>query len=652
VSPWVCLLLGVLTPHLVHGLQEPQRPQKQQRPQQPQEPQHPPQRVQPLPIPSTVVLKLEKGRRIVVDGALTEWPETVLPFAIDLVDTRRVSGSWMGAYNKELRQKDISGRVFLTWDAERLYIGAKVLDDWHRALGKKGARLSEIPPADNLIVTLDPDRNTRSLGPDEGRTEDQEFWLADVAGQGRRLVRWDRYRGTAGYVEGALFVLDRSNEAGVTTYEASIPWQAILPPGRKAESGLVMGAQFVLNDYDEPTDPMPQTRVGWTFGMGPVIDPGIFGTLMLVDRLDRGAPPAIPKASPVTGDPVPGPAYWVQFQKRLLELPPAWVTPATVDAATAGGMDRLKLLRELEHHLSLFPRVDFLEFQQRINRRMVRETAGIAQTGLPFFWHHVIKDLRRRLPPEPPVGHIRVFRLPQGGWYVRSAQANFAIDPAGYQVAPYIGPAIDFVLLTRPLELTKRNDRLLVEMASRKKLIFAHLPYHLPGVDAAKMALVMPGRHYHFGELALPGNSKSKGTGDGDRKPQTVPTITILVLGRKTAEGLSAPSVGYQIKWRDGSTLLHPGVCLDPSDVRSVAGPDVLLLSALHPQALALGKQIAARHTILDEVLEVASARGPQGRATLTEAIELQQGLRPLRSIILAPGESVDIRKQTGKREK
>ncbi|MHC4079396.1 MAG: hypothetical protein ACYST0_13255 [Planctomycetota bacterium] len=416
----------------------------------------------------------------------------------------------------------------------------------------------------------------------------------------------------------------------------------ILPPGRKARAGLDFDLQVVLNDYDEPTDPMPQTRVGWTFGMGPVIDPGIFGTVMLVEKFDPNNPSPMPKAKLLSGDPVPGPGYWVRFQQRLEERKPAWVEGATVDPAMAGGMERYKLLQELEHHLSVFPRVDFLEFQQRIHRRMTRECAGIAQTGVPFFWHHALKDLHRRLPPVPPAGHIRVFRLPQGGWFIRSAGANFAIDPSGYELAPYVGPGIEFVLLTRPLDQTKRNDRLLIQLAQRKKLILAHLPYHLPGVDAARMSLAVPGNYYRFGEVPLRGSKDQK-------KPETIPVVTVHVLGRKTKKGFSAPSAGYEVKWYDGTTLLHPGVSLDPSDMRSLREPDILLLSALHPRSLAMGRQVSAKLTILDEVLEVATAQGPQGRVTLSEAIKLQEGLRPLRSILLAPGESLDVKRPAGK---
>ena len=34
---------------------------------------------------------------------------------------------------------------------------------------------------------------------------------------------------------------------------------------------------FDLNDFDETTDGMAQTRIGWTFGLGPVVDPGLLG---------------------------------------------------------------------------------------------------------------------------------------------------------------------------------------------------------------------------------------------------------------------------------------------------------------------------------------------------------------------------------------
>ncbi len=621
-----CLIPGMLSVLLPQGegdkpVQKPARP-----------------RIKPMPIPGTVIVKLQEGKRIVVDGSLSEWPEDVEEGPVNLVDTRQVSGTWMGSYNQKLLHKDISGKVFLLWDEERLYVGAKVWDDWHRAMGKQRQRANEIPPADSLMLSIDPDRDTRSLGPDDGRREDREFWLADVEGQGRRLVLWDRYRGTARHADGAVLVITRANEIGITTYEAAIPWNEILPRGRKPKVGLDFDLQVVLNDFDEPTDPMPQTRVGWTFGMGPEIDPGIFGTVMLVEQFDRTQPPRIPKVKPLSGDPVPGPGYWVRFLERLRKQQPARVEAATVDAAMAGGMERFKLLQELEHHLSVFPRVDFLEFQQRVHRRMAREAAGIAKTGVPFFWHHALKDVRRRIPALPAAGYIRVFRLPQGGWFIRSPGANFVIDPAGYELAPLIGPGIDFVLLTRPLDQTKRNDRLLVELARRKKVIFSHLLYHLPGVDAAKMSLAVPGNHYRFGDVPLRG-------GKNQKQPKTVPVVTIHVVGHKTKEGLAPPSVGYELKWYDGTRLLHAGVSLDPTAARSLKGPDVLLLSALHPQAAALGKQVAAKLTILDEVLEVPTAPGPRSRVTLTEAIKLQQDLRPLRSTLLAPGESVDVKR-------
>ena len=46
-----------------------------------------------------------------------------------------------------------------------------------------------------------------------------------------------------------------------------------------------------MNDFDDLTDPMPQTRIGWTFGTAPKIDPSLYGTLVLV-----GMPPSGEKA--------------------------------------------------------------------------------------------------------------------------------------------------------------------------------------------------------------------------------------------------------------------------------------------------------------------------------------------------------------------
>jgi hypothetical protein len=61
--------------------------------------------------------------------------------------------------------------------------------------------LTEIPVADSVVLTFDPERDTRAATATiPGGAEDREFWLADEAG--REVVQWDRLRGTARVLDG------------------------------------------------------------------------------------------------------------------------------------------------------------------------------------------------------------------------------------------------------------------------------------------------------------------------------------------------------------------------------------------------------------------------------------------------------------------
>src|SRR5690606_7998722 len=134
-----------------------------------------------------------------------------------------------------------------------------------------------------------------------------------------------------------------------------------------------------------------------------------------------------------SGEAVAPVRHWVRFVEKLQQMPPVVLRDRTDPAATLG-LERLDALQALEHELAQFPRVDFLELQQRIHRRMVRETEGTAQNGLPFFWRHALRELLRRVDKEVPEKGYRLSRLPQGGWLVTSRAGRFAIDPAGQDV--------------------------------------------------------------------------------------------------------------------------------------------------------------------------------------------------------------------------
>ncbi len=583
-----------------------------------------PQQLQVLAVPRA--LAVHRGDvEIRVDGALLEWP--ALP-PLDLDHPLQLSGT--PVYGPEARAwagpGDLSGKAWILWDEEYFYFGGVVRDEWHRPLKEGHPSLDEVPPVDSIVLSFDIRRDTRAIGADEGRAEDREFWLADMdlEENSRKPILWDRFRGTARFIEtqGAAVDVGRNPELGLTTYEFRMPWKEILPSSIRPEPGMVFDLQVVIGDYDEITDPMPQTRAGWTFGSGPAIDPGLFGSVMLVRDFDQGADrfPEFPPAPELTGEPVPDPDYWHRFSEQLAAAPPAIFDGKSGPAQESGSYKRFQLLEELESHLARFPRADYLELLHRQHRRMPREVAGLSATGVPFYWRHVLADLIAAIAEPVPEHGFRLHRLPQGGFLIRSKEASFAIDPVGGELERLLWDQIGFVLLTQPLDMTRRSDQLLVRMAaaSPSRPVFSHVAYHLPTVMAQDMRLAVPGTTYEVSKLRV--------------KP----------LGRVAPDGKVFPSASYEVRWPDGTVL----VIAEPTFLEEFAPRepiDGLILSARHPRARIVGQRLRAGLTILDDLLSCSIMSGPLGRIRLSDGFKLQQQLLPYSSILLAPGESVDI---------
>lgn len=566
----------------------------------------------PLPVPRAIAERRGE-RRIDIDGSLIEWPK--IP-PIEMVDARQLSGTAQGAWRGP---SDLSAFVFMLWDDESLYVGATVQDDWHRALVGKGPSLTEIPACDSLVLTFDPGRDTRSLGPDQGRREDRVFWIGEEASH--QLVQWDVLRGTANQLEDGRQVVSHDKEKGLTTYEARIPWRQILPSGATAKSGLVFDLELVINDYDEATDPMPQTRVGWTFGCGPRVDPGVFGSVMLVDAAAAlEHMPEFPPRPPNATDPVPGPAHWRAVLAGLAAHP-AQIYDGSAAPGEAGGVARLRLLEDIDDQCELFPRVDWLELHHRINRRMVREVAGIEQTGLPWFWKAGLSDLARRAEEQPADATMRIFRLPMGGWLVRTNGKNFAIDPAGNDIARLLWGGMEFVLVTQPLDMTRRNDQLLLRMASDKppRPYLTHVVMHLPLIPMADESLVEPGKTY------------GQATG-----------VQVHALGHKVADGSVPYALPYLVELPGGLTLLIPGPSAEVGDLPTTP-VTAMVLSARNPHAAEISKHVQCNLIVLDDQFLPQTFPGVP-RVRLRDLFALQQAMLPKPSVLLAPGESWDLR--------
>ncbi|MBK8980452.1 MAG: hypothetical protein IPM29_31505 [Planctomycetes bacterium] len=579
-----------------------------------------PRAPEPLPIPRTLILR-RGDHRIDVDGNLQDWPE-LPPILVD--DLRQLSGTALGALRG---RDDLAARLFAMWDDDALYLAAVVLDDWHVRLTRQSPQQLEIPPADALTITIDPNRDTEGIGPDRGREDDVTIWLADVEDQGSKVIAWDTYRGSASFVEGAEARVGRDDERRTTIYELRLPWAEVLGNGRHPEPRTVFDVQFVFDDFDEPTDPMPQTRAGWNFGMGTRIDPGLFGSAMLADVTPDelgvgGFPmPAFPEPAPRTVPLPPAPEYWADLRRRLQATTPVVVERAVVDPSAAGGTERRDALQELERHLADFPRVDFLRFQMCVDRRMNRECAGIAAAGLPSFWDAVLTGMQPALEAPPPDTGYRLIRLPQGGWVVRSRTATFAIDPAGYGVDKSLDELVDFVLLTCAIDPSRRNDQLALRLlgGTPRRRILQHLATHLPAFSASDQVLVVPGNRIDIADL------------------------TVDVIGRKDADGHVSSTVGYWIRWPDGSDLVVSALELDETSRTPDDRVEALLLSPHHPRARIVAQRLQPDLVVLDDVLQCSVTPGSAGRVPLDAAWALQAGLRPLRSLLLAPGESQDV---------
>lgn len=580
-----------------------------QDPSGPAAPQAP--KVAPMLLPQIVVLP-RGARELQIDGSLLDWPE--LP-AVRMDDTRQVSGAAHGCYHGPA---DVSALAFFLWDADALYCSVAVKDDWHRALDAATMQLTEIPVADSILVSFDPERNTRGNGPDPGRQEDRSFWLADQAG--RDLVLWDRLRGTARSLEQAVgrVVVLHDKEQGITNYEARIPWSEVLPVGRKPAAGATIDVQIVVNDFDETTDSMPQTRIGLVFGCSPIVDPGLHASMMLVPdaKALQGVMPQFPPKPSTTEPPSPPPAYWQDLTARLLQHPPA-VYDGSTSAADSGGSRRLAVLEEIDAHCERFPRVDLLEYHQRIHRRMAREVAGLQARGLPWWWNERLQAVSKNAEDPVPARSMRLFRLPAGGWLVRSSTRNFVVDAAGADLAGWLWGGTEFCVLTQPLDIVRRNDQLLIRMLSAEppRAVFTHIAFHLPMVAMDRIPLAELGKSY----------GQPSGT-------------QVHALGKAQSDGMVPWSCSYRLELPDGPRLVLVGPTLRASDIEAHES-DLLILSPHNAEGPAIVAKVRPRLVLIDDVF-LGPSRADFPRQSLRDLHALQQALRPVPSLILAPGES------------
>ncbi|GDY01748.1 hypothetical protein LBMAG49_10770 [Planctomycetota bacterium] len=568
---------------------------------------NPPTKKTPMPVPLSVACQ-RSDRQIVIDGSLLDWPE--LP-AIELGDQRQLSGTAQNAWRGP---KDLAAVGFFMWDHDSLYFACTVKDDWHRALDAQ-TLMQEIPVADSILLSIDVDRNTRKLGRNRERIDDADFWLAQE--DSHKVMKWDRLRGSSNMLEKGRQVVVHDKESGITTYEMQIPWSDILAAGHAPAAGLVLDINIVVNDFDEGTDPLPQTRIGWTFGCADVIDPGLYGSVMLIDEpLLQSVMPEFP---PKLVGPAPlEAAYWDKIYRGFAAHPPVLHDGKDPPEST-GGIERLLLLEQLEREIADYPRIDFVELQARIHRRMSREVAGISLHGVPFFWLQGMLEVEEDAKQEPPAHSVRIFRLPQSGWGIRAPilTDSCLVDVAGMGIPDRLWGLGNFLLLTQPIDMTRRNDQLLLRLAASKdhRPFLSHIAFHLPFVDMKDMPLVEAGKSY-----VQPGGVK------------------VTALGHSLADGSVPLSFGYRVGFPGGPVIVFSGAALRTEDYTG-GKCDALVLSPTNLNALAIARIAEPSVVIIDEVF-MCSSLPNTARTSLALAHTLQKALLPLPSVLLGPAES------------
>jgi hypothetical protein len=201
-----------------------------------------------------VVVPLENvtplGRQAVtVDGTLDDL--TAQP-AIDLAaDGTVVMPSYGGA-------DDLSGDIWFTWDADHLYLSARVHDD----VAHQSETGANIWQGDSIQFAVTPGR--------PGEFADGYEYGVALTPSGPQVYRWSALEGAAGPVPDVDVAVSRDETAKDTIYELALPWSKLAPS--EAGDGM-LSVSMLVNDNDGSGR---KGYVEWGSGIGGSKDAALF----------------------------------------------------------------------------------------------------------------------------------------------------------------------------------------------------------------------------------------------------------------------------------------------------------------------------------------------------------------------------------------
>ncbi len=221
---------------------------------------------------------------VAIDGALDEWNLSSPAALCEASQIVRDLGQWTGP-------EDISLEIYLMYDTDNLYLGAKILDDTP-FMYREG-----FPPdmADSLVLFLSTDANAdparESYAPGDFRltlvVDDYYF----NTGIDRDMVANQCGFASVG-ADGDEQVLD-GYECAVMEIEGGYTFEAVIPfanfaneqiPALSPVPGMTVGVDFAMFDLDFPCPGVATARIQWCAGsMDADVNPSLWGALTFAE---------------------------------------------------------------------------------------------------------------------------------------------------------------------------------------------------------------------------------------------------------------------------------------------------------------------------------------------------------------------------------
>ncbi|MEK4473555.1 alpha/beta hydrolase fold domain-containing protein [Paenibacillus sp. FSL R7-0048] len=205
---------------------------------------------------SNVLLLPKLSPPVQIVGNLSDWGNQA-PF--DVKDVKIMG--WQG-------EQDLSAKGSLAWDADNLYLGVEVIDDYHA----QSASGDAIWSGDSIQIGI-------GIANGDGTVPSEYHELGVARGDTGELLKWC-WLAPKGFNLGDVIELQYAVERkdSKTSYELAIPWRELKSDDVQVKPGMKLKFSLLVNDNDG------EGRKGWVeynSGIGSAKDVDAFGDLFV-----------------------------------------------------------------------------------------------------------------------------------------------------------------------------------------------------------------------------------------------------------------------------------------------------------------------------------------------------------------------------------